>query len=46
MFRAQFEGKRIEPFTCDNHVQTLDRLAEAINATPGEVFGRRPISSG
>lgn len=32
-FKAQFEGMPFEPFSYDDHVQTLDRLAEAIHAS-------------
>lgn len=32
-FKAQFEGMPFEPFSYDDHVQTLDRLVEAVHAS-------------
>ncbi|WP_374128153.1 nucleotidyl transferase AbiEii/AbiGii toxin family protein [Sphingomonas sp. 28-62-11] len=32
-FKTQFEGMPFEPFTYDDHVQTLDRLVQAIHAS-------------
>ncbi|MDF0544850.1 nucleotidyl transferase AbiEii/AbiGii toxin family protein [Sphingobium sp. H39-3-25] len=32
-FKAQFEGMPFEPFSYDDHIQTLDRLVEALHAS-------------